>query len=126
MKAILTAAHQYQNINNKRKVPLKLMIQASPEVEQYQKSASHFNIELLTEAFADRCYQDNGKLVSRNIEGAVHNAEKTLEQVRQLINHGSVTTNSGNKLPINADSLCLHGDNDDSVKAIADIRALIV
>jgi UPF0271 protein len=102
------------------------MIQATPEVEQYQKSARHFNIELLTEAFADRCYQDNGKLVSRNIEGAVHHAEKTLEQVRQLINHGSVTTNSGNKLRINADSLCLHGDNDDSVKAIADIRALIV
>ena len=126
MKAILTATHQYQHINNKRNVPLKLMIQATPEVEQYQKSARHFNIELLTEAFADRCYQDNGKLVSRNIEGAVHHAEKTLEQVRQLINHGSVTTNSGNKLRIKADSLCLHGDNNDSVKAIADIRALIV
>ena len=126
MEAILTATHQYQNMNNKRKVPLKLMIQATPEVEQYKENASNFNIELLTEAFADRCYQDNGKLVSRNLEGAVHNAEKTLEQVKQLINHGSVTTKSGNKLAINADSLCLHGDNDDSVKAIADIRALIV
>jgi len=126
MKAILTAIDRYQKNDNKGKVPLKLMIQATPEIEQHQKRASSFNIELLTEAFADRCYQDNGKLVSRNFEDAVHNAKKTLEQVRQLINHGTVITKSGKKLSINADSLCIHGDNGDSIKAIADIRALII
>ena len=126
MKAILTALNQYQHADNKNKNPLKLMIQATPAFAQYQQNARAFTIELLSEAYADRCYQDNGTLVSRSIEGAVHGKEKMLAQVKQLIDHGTVTTLNGKTLAINADSLCVHGDNSDGVNAIADIRKLIV
>jgi len=40
-----------------------------------------FGLEVLFEAFADRCYDDNGALLSRTKEGAVHSREKMLEQV---------------------------------------------
>ncbi len=126
MKAILASLNQYQTADVKRKSPLKLMIQATPELEQNKIAAKNFNVELLSEAFADRCYQDSGKLVPRNIDGAVHNKAAMLAQVKQLITHGTVTTNSGKQLTINADSLCVHGDNSDSVNAISDIRKLII
>ena len=38
---------------------------------------------------------------------------------------GSVTTVSGNTLPMTADTLCVHGDNPQGVQAIREIRALV-
>ena len=80
---------------------------------------------MLFEAFADRCYADDGKLLSRTLEGAVHTKEKMLAQVKQLNEQGTITSVSGNILHIKADSLCVHGDNMDGVNAIAEIKMLI-
>ncbi|MEZ5448686.1 MAG: LamB/YcsF family protein [Thiolinea sp.] len=77
------------------------------------------------EAFADRCYTDDGKLLARSQPGAVHNRERMLAQVEQLNRHGTVTTASGNTLPVAADTLCVHGDNAAGVAAITEIRALL-
>lgn len=105
--------------------PLKLMLQATTNIEQHKNEAKEYNIDILSEAFADRCYDDDGKLLARTKTGAVHTKEKMLKQVKQLIEQGSVTTNSGNILPLNADSLCVHGDNIEGVQAISAIRELI-
>ena len=48
-----------------------------------------------------------------------------LEQVVQLQEQGTVTTISGHQLELQADSLCVHGDNMDGVNAIEKIRKLI-
>jgi UPF0271 protein len=117
-EAILIALSSYYR-------PLKLMLQATPNIEQHKAHAKRFNIEVLSEAFADRCYNDDGKLLSRAEAGAVHNKEKMLAQVKQLKEQGSVTTISGKTLHINADSLCVHGDNIEGVQAIEAIRELI-
>lgn len=84
-----------------------------------------FGLELIFEAFADRCYNDDGSLLSRSVEGAVHNREKMLKQVQQLNNQGTITTASGLELPLQVDSICVHGDNRESVNAIEQIRQLI-
>lgn len=105
--------------------PLKLMLQATPSIEKHRVEAKKFNVELLSEAFADRCYDDDGKLLSRSKTGAVHNKEKMIAQVKQLKERGSVTTISGKTLQLNADSLCVHGDNLEGVQAISNIRELI-
>ena len=105
--------------------PLAFMLQATPDAETHRQEAQAFGLEVLFEAFADRCYDDNGALLSRNKEGAVHSREKMLEQVMQLQAHGTVTTVSGHQLALQADSLCVHGDNMDGVNAIEKIRQLI-
>lgn len=105
--------------------PLKLMLQATPEAESHLAEAAHFGIELLFEAFADRCYDDDGKLLSRTKPGAVHSREKMLAQVRQLAREGSVTTVSGKLLNLQVDTLCVHGDNADGISAIREIRELL-
>ena len=105
--------------------PLAFMLQATPDAETHREEARAFGLEVLFEAFADRCYDDSGALLSRAKEGAVHSREKMLEQITQLQQHGTVTTVSGHQLELQADSLCVHGDNMDGVNAIEKIRQLI-
>ncbi|MDG1200990.1 MAG: 5-oxoprolinase subunit PxpA, partial [Porticoccaceae bacterium] len=105
--------------------PLAFMLQATPDAETHREEAKAFGLEVLFEAFADRCYDDSGALLSRAKEGAVHSREKMLEQIIQLQQHGTVTTVSGHQLELQADSLCVHGDNMDGVNAIEKIRQLI-
>jgi len=116
--AIMKAVSQFHR-------PVKLMLQATQDFAQHEKQASDLGIELLFEAFADRCYADDGKLLSRALPGAVHKKEKMLAQVKQLNEQGTITSVSGNTLIIKADSLCVHGDNMDGVNAIAEIKELI-
>jgi UPF0271 protein len=105
--------------------PLVLMLQSTPQFEQHLEEAKVAGIELWFEIFADRCYDDDGKLLSRTKPGAVHTKEKMLTQVKQLKEQGTVTTVSGHTLNLRADTLCVHGDNMDGVNAIEEIRELI-
>lgn len=117
-EAILVALSSYYR-------PLTLMLQATPDIEKHRAQAKRYNVEILSEAFADRCYDDDGKLLSRTKAGSVHNKEKMLAQVKQLKEQGAVTTINGKILPLIADSLCVHGDNIEGVQAIEAIRELI-
>ena len=101
------------------------MLQATPEADQHRDEAASHGIELRFEAFADRCYDDDGKLLSRAKPGAVHTREKMLAQVEQICNEGTVTSVSGHTLELKPDTLCVHGDNDEGVAAIKEIRKII-
>lgn len=117
-KTILTAVHHYPT-------KLALMVQASVNNDVYQQLASGVGIKLYFEAFADRCYDDDGHLLSRHLPGAVLTKQNMLLQVEQLANHSIIISKSGKKLPIKADSICVHGDNKAAVNAIAEVKALI-
>ncbi len=116
--AIMKAVAQFHR-------PVKLMLQATQDAAQHEQDAAAEGVELLFEAFADRCYDDDGKLLARSKPGAVHTKEKMLAQVKQLNEQGTITSVSGHTLSIKADSLCVHGDNLEGVQAIAEIRQLI-
>jgi UPF0271 protein len=105
--------------------PLPLMLQATPAAAEHREEAAARGVSVLFEAFADRCYDDDGSLLSRRKPGAVHDRERMLAQVAQLCDKGTVTTVSGQSLPLQADTLCVHGDNLEGVQAIRDIRALV-
>ena len=117
-EAIMQAISDYH-------LPLPLMLQATPEAGQHLTEAKEHGISLLFEAFADRCYDDDGKLLPRSQAGAVHTRERMLAQVAQLCSQGTVTTVSGHVVALQADTLCVHGDNLEAVHAIVAIRELI-
>lgn len=121
LEAIIKAISAYQSAEK----PLRLMLQATTQLSEHKALARQYNVEVYAEAFADRCYDDDGKLLSRAKPGAVHCKEKMLAQVVQLKEQGSVTTISGNILSLDVDSLCVHGDNIEGVQAIEEIKALI-
>ena len=107
------------------KIPLKLMVMANNQQEMLKKEASAFNIDLLFEAFADRCYTDEGLLVSRDKSHAVHDRQKILEQVIQITTNKFVKTENGCDLLLDIDTICVHGDNLSGIAIIKDIQALI-
>jgi len=116
--AIMQAVAEYHR-------PLRLTLQATPESDQHREEANALGIVLWFEAFADRCYDDDAKLLSRSKPGAVHTREKMLDQVRQICQHGTVTSVSGHTLALSPDTLCVHGDNEEGVAAIIEIREII-
>lgn len=116
--AILIALSQYPK-------KLALMLQATPELNRYKNQAKKLGITIYAEAFADRRYDDNGRLLPRSQSGAVLDKEAMFEQVKQLSEQSSVTTVSGKMLEFDVDSLCVHGDNDVAVQAIKHIKALL-
>lgn len=116
--AILTALAQYPK-------QLALMIQATANMNDYKAQASKVGVVIYSEAFADRCYDDEGKLLARNQAGAVLSKTAMLAQVKQLSAQGTVTTISGKVLKLNVDSLCVHGDNITGVQAITEIKRLL-
>ncbi|PKG82256.1 hypothetical protein CXF85_14965 [Colwellia sp. 75C3] len=117
-EAILTALTQYPK-------KLALMLQATADIADYKTKANKVGITIYSEAFADRCYDDEGRLLSRSQAGAVLNKEAMLAQVKQLSSQGTVTTISGKLLKLSVDSLCVHGDNISGVQAIREIKALL-
>ncbi|MFK7828436.1 MAG: 5-oxoprolinase subunit PxpA [Congregibacter sp.] len=105
--------------------PLRLMLQATGHADKHLGEATSRDLQLWFEAFADRCYDDDGRLLSRREPGAVHSKEKMLRQVEQLAQEGAVTTVSGMQLTLSVDTLCVHGDNAEGVQAIREIRHLL-
>lgn len=105
--------------------PLHLMIQATPEAEVHRREAAALGVPLWLEAFADRCYEDNGLLVPRSSSGAVLSREQTLAQVASLVETGEIITAGGLRLPMAADTLCVHGDNPESIRVIRELRQLV-
>jgi UPF0271 protein len=101
------------------------MLQATPESDIHKQEAVAFGLTLYLEVFADRAYQDNGALVPRSQSGAIHTRKKMLAQVAQLKQDGSVTTVTGKRLALSADTLCVHGDNSEAVAEIGQIKAIL-
>ncbi|MEO3877330.1 5-oxoprolinase subunit PxpA [Rheinheimera fenheensis] len=105
--------------------PLKLMILATARQQEFAAQAKAQGVSLLFEAFADRRYTDEGTLTPRSQAGAVLHADDMLAQVRQLVTQGTVTTASGQSLALQADTLCVHGDNQAAIAQVQQIRALL-
>jgi UPF0271 protein len=104
---------------------LALMVQATNQNDALRREASTFDLPILFEAFSDRRYTDEGLLTPRGTTGAVLNQQQALEQAEQMISQKTVTTLSGKVLPIDADSLCVHGDTADAVDIARKIRAML-
>jgi 5-oxoprolinase (ATP-hydrolysing) subunit A len=63
------------------------------------------------EAFADRRYEADGTLRSRHRPGAlITDPEEAAEQALAIVLGGAATTPEGTRVPLAADTLCLHGD----------------
>jgi UPF0271 protein len=105
--------------------PLALMLQATAQAAAHRSQADSFGVPVLFEAFADRAYGDDGNLLPRSLPGAVLDRQAVLAQVAQLRRERCVTTSGGNRLALQFDTLCVHGDNPEGVAAIAAVRALL-
>lgn len=75
------------------------------------------------EAFADRAYFSDGTLAPRSMEGAViHDGHAAAARVVRLVESGTVESITGETIRLEADSVCVHGDNPAAVAMIGRLR----
>lgn len=114
--AVLAAVQAYD-------AKLPLVVMATPEFEESNRRAESFGVKLWFEAFSDRAYTNEGRLADRRLPGAVHQSTDAIDkQVREIIDQGVITTISGQKLPIKADTICIHGDGIHAVHTASFVR----
>jgi UPF0271 protein len=78
--------------------------------------AEKIGLPTASEVFADRTYQSDGSLTPRTQPGAmISSTEQCLQQVLEMIQQQTVTTADQQKIPINAQTVCLHGDGEQAV-----------
>ena len=117
-KAVAKAVSKYDKT-------LKLMILSTTDNETFEALADKYGISLLYEVFADRAYQDDGKLVPRSSEGAVlHSIDEVLKRAKLLHEEGMIESISGKRFALKADTLCVHGDTDNALELIKALKSL--
>lgn len=73
--------------------------------------AEKINLKTASEVFADRTYQADGNLTPRAKQNAlIEDAEISISQVLQMIEEQTVMAANGEKIPIRAETVCIHGD----------------
>lgn len=78
---------------------------------------------VIHEAFIDRAYNDDLSLVSRDQLQALHKSkEKAWKQLHEMYFLGEVTSISGKKVDIKADTFCIHGDHPEALAILKHIR----
>ena len=79
-------------------------------------------VPVLGEVFADRGYSDDGTLAPRDKPGGmIEDEAQSVKQALAMVEEGIVTSLSGKRVAVSADTMCLHGDQP---KAVAFAKAL--
>ncbi len=85
--------------------------------------ADEANLPTVAEAFADRAYTPEGRLVSRREPGAViHDADTVVARSVRMATDGTVTAIDGTDIDARPRSLCLHGDTAGAVDLARRVR----
>lgn len=78
-------------------------------------------------AMADRAYNNDGSLVSRQINGAViHDEDVIIERAVRMVTDGTVIAHDGAVIELNVDTVLLHGDNAESLDSALRIRTALI
>ncbi|WP_422015975.1 5-oxoprolinase subunit PxpA [Roseateles sp.] len=86
------------------------------------RAAERAGLRAVAEVFADRGYRADGSLVPRGQPGAlIHDADEAVARTLRMVRDGSVVAVTGETVPLQAQTLCLHGDGP---HALAFARAL--
>lgn len=90
------------------------------------EAAKQVGLPCRSEVFADRAYEEDGSLVARSREGAmITDEDLAVRRVIQMVKEGTVTAITGKVIPVQADSICLHGDSRKAVLFAEKISAAL-
>lgn len=93
--------------NNYPKIPILV-----PPFSEMEKAAKAHRIAFMLEVFGDRGYSADYRLVSRCASNSLFtDREKIMSQMDYIINSNKIQAVDGKLLPIQADTICIHGDN---------------
>jgi UPF0271 protein len=98
-----------------------LMTVSSPNMV---RAAERVGLRVIHEVYADRTYQADGTLTPRSQPNAmIVDIEQSILQVRRMVHEGVAVALSGERVPVRADSICVHGDQPGAVEFARHLRA---
>ncbi|WP_367567030.1 LamB/YcsF family protein [Lacrimispora sp.] len=87
------------------------------------RAAKDMGLSAASEVFADRAYERDGSLVSRNRKGSMIEDEAlAVNRVIRMAKEGAVEAIDGSVVSIEADSVCVHGDGVKALEFVKKIR----
>lgn len=115
--------------NRHRQQPLRLMtlaplVSTANTAATWQQQLAHrYRVPLWFEAFADRRYEANGQLrARRHADAVLQTSAEILSQAQALAQQHPINASDGSSIQLQADTLCVHGDNAESIATVAAIR----
>ncbi len=104
----------------------KSLMLYGPAGSALEHAAVSIGLPFCREVFADRTYRSDGSLTLRSDVGAViRDVRQCVRQVEDILMTGMVTTLDGSKIPMTADTICLHGDGSHAVEFAVALRKAI-
>jgi UPF0271 protein len=99
------------------------LVVLGPEGSAMLQAANATGLDVAREAFVDRAYQPDGRLLPRGTPGAVlDDAEVIAERALRMVQDRYVVAVDGTRCIIRADSLCVHGDGPKAVAVVKAVR----
>lgn len=93
----------------------------------FLSAAERLGLRTIPEAFADRAYTPDGRLVSRREPGAVlDDADEISHRVASMVRDGTVPAVDGTTIRIHVESVCVHGDSPGAVQIAAAVRRRLI
>ena len=85
--------------------------------------AEALGLRTASEVFADRRYEDDGQLVSRQESDAtITNTDEALQQVLKMVTENKVVSKNRKEIDLQADTICVHGDGAHALDFVTQIR----
>ena len=101
----------------------KDLIYLVPTGSKMEEAAKKLNMKIACEIFADRNYEDDGNLVSRKKPNAlIIDPELAIKHVLSMVKNQALNCHSGKQIPCEIDSVCIHGDNINSLDTAKSIK----
>ena len=87
------------------------------------RAAKDMGLRTALEVFADRSYEEDGTLVNRRKDGAmITDEDEAIARVVRMVKEKKVIAITGKDIPIQADSVCVHGDGAKALAFVERIR----
>lgn len=88
-----------------------------------ERAATAQGLVLVRQFFADRAYDSQGQLVSRQIAGSViHDRKQIVERLLRALDSGKLASIDGRDIAVNFDTVCVHGDTPGALVLAETIR----
>jgi UPF0271 protein len=102
---------------------LRLVTLAGSEAAMMARIGREEGVRVVFEAFPDRAYTAEGRLVSRRLPGAViSDPALAAERAVRMATEGRIVASDGTILEMEIDTLCVHGDTPTALALVRQIR----
>ena len=116
-KAILDAVRAHSK-------NLAILAISGTVLEQVARSENH---PVYSEIFADRAYFSSGRLVPRSHpQSMLHDCAEATDRMVQFLETGKMPVLDGAPIPLNAHSICVHGDSPTAVKLASELHQALL